>query len=505
LHPAIGRPAPEDLTMKSVLLLALSLSMAILVPSRTTAQETPTVLTRGEYQCQNAFGQSLVALSERSAACLAACQTSPGRQCAFSQDAITRDCLQRARAAAQLPLLRQCAGSDCPECYGGGDCSDYTDSTFFQVTSNVESTISTIFCDDSSSADGLTPAEQKCQLGLARAGERFIQSLEGCFARCQQAVHRGATGFSSCDSAFLDADNFDPRTQRCVERARARFLDGCTGHCQDPPDCLASSCSGLAATIESQGLQLIPDSYCQEPGVCGDRQITGAERCDASATPSGCGSGTACDFSCRNCVPVCGDGLLVAGEFCDESATPNGCPEGSDCVGCDFCEERCGNGRMDVGETCDRNDVRSCPTGTACNASCSSCDPTASATGRLAPCNFFFPSNTWSFEVTAGQNVVVRADDISPQESAGLEFFGNCTNGPFFSGFEDFPCSGAGALEFFCPAATFLAGSDATCSVTLEPVFCSSAPTLYRLDVSGSGLELVSSASPSGAFLDPAP
>ena len=36
----------------------------------------------------------------------------------------------------------------------------------------------------------------------------------------------------------------------------------------------------------------------------------------------------------------------------------------------------------------------------------------------------------------------------------------------------------------------FLAASDATCSVTLEPLFCSSLATFYQLDVSGSGLQL---------------
>ena len=100
--------------------------------------------------------------------------------------------------------------------------------------------------------------------------------------------------------------------------------------------------------------------------------------------------------------------------------------------------------------------------------------------------------------------MVVRADDVSSQASAGLEFFGSCTSGQFFSAFGNFPCSGAGA-SFFCPAATFLAESDATCLVTLEPFFCSSLQTFYQLDVSGTGLQLVSSSSPSGAFLEAIP
>ena len=367
--------------MKYASLIALALSLALVAPPRAQSQETPASLTRGEYQCQNAFGQSILTLSTETGVCLTGCRSRPGGRCSTSfADPITRDCLQRARADAEIQVLRKCAGAACPECYDNGDCSDYTDFAYSQIVSDVDASFSALFCDDSFSADGLTRAEQRCQQGLARAGGRFIETLEHCFARCQQAVHRGATGFSSCDSAFLDAPSFDPRTQRCVDRARARLLDGCTNHCQDPPDCLGYSCPGAAAAIEATAIGLVPATYCQEPGVCGDGQITGAELCDGSATPSGCGIGTFCDFGCRSCTPRCGDGLLVPGEFCDASATPSGCPDGSDCVGCGSCVPRCGNGVIDDGETCDRNNVTTCPAGSACDSTCTVCNPTESAT-----------------------------------------------------------------------------------------------------------------------------
>ena len=492
--------------MKSPSLIVLAVSVIMVTSPRVRSQETPTILTRGEYQCQNAFGRSVLTVSGETGACLTDCRSRPGGRCSTSfPDPITRDCLQRARADAEIQALRKCAGATCPECYEGGDCPDYIDSGFSQAISDVDAGLSTLFCDDSFSADGLTRDEQRCQQGLARAGGRFVASLEHCFAQCQQAVHRGAMGFSSCDSAFLDAPSFDARTQRCVDKARARLLASCTDHCKDPPECLNYTCPTVAVAVEAEAIRAVPATYCQEPGVCGDGQVTGPEVCDPFATPTGCRTGTDCDFSCRTCTTRCGDGLLVPGEVCDQSATPNGCPAGFDCQGCDFCVPRCGNGFTDSDEACDRSDVTSCGAGSACNATCSACDPTESATGRLAPCDFFFPSDTWTFDVTGGQNVVVRADDISTQPSAGLELFGSCTSGQSFSGFENFPCSGAGAGIFFCPAAAFLADSDATCYVTVEPFFCSSSATFYQLDVSGTGLQLVSSSSPSGAFLDALP
>jgi hypothetical protein len=492
--------------MKPTSLITASLLLALAAAWPARSQESPTSLTRAEFKCQKALGGSLAALGTATAACLAECRSSPGRRCfEFSPDAITADCLDRARTAAELPLLRSCAGSDCPECYDGGDCSDYTGSAFSDAVSIADATTSALYCDDSFSADGLTRDEQRCQRGLLRADARFVQGVERCFSHCQEAVNRGATGFSSCSSAFVDAPSFDPRTQRCIDRARGRLRDSCAGHCQDPPDCFGSSCDQAAAALEAQTFGLEPTAYCQEPGVCGDGQVTGAEVCDFSAIPSGCGVGESCNFGCRGCSPVCGDGILVPSEPCDASASPSGCADGFACQSCSFCVEKCGDGVVESGETCDRNAVETCPIGTACDASCSSCQGTESVTEDFPPCDFFFPTDTWNFDVAAGQNVVILADNVASQSSAGLEMFVNCTNGLFSSSFGDFPCSVPGPF-FFCPAITFLTPSDARCSVTVEPFFCPSTTAGYRLDVSGTGLDLVTDdgqpASPSGAFID---
>jgi hypothetical protein len=522
--------------MRTAPVLTLWLVLGILAPSRTHAQETPTTLTRPEFQCQNAFGRSLVAMSNGTGACLAECRSSPGRRCElFFPDAITADCLSRAQSTAQIPLLRDCAGSDCPECYDGGDCSEYTISAFSQAATLVDEAIAQLYCDDSSSADGLTRAEQQCQRGLSRASGRFVEALLRCFANCEKTVQRGATGFSSCESAFLDTPTFDPRAQRCVDRARATLLTSCEGHCQDPPDCFGFSCPQAAVAVEAQTLGLQPATYCQEPGVCGDGQVTGPEVCDASAPVTGCSPGyqcsgcrecvsicgdgrlvsgevcdqsapvTGCDpgyqcFGCSECFPICGDERLVSGEVCDQSAPVSGCPSGQVCESCEFCEIPCGNGVIDPGETCDSSNVGSCPLGEACNATCSACNPTESATEDFPQCSFS-DFDVWNFQIAAGQNVVVRVDTT---DEAGFELFGSCSNGQSFSAFGNLTCSNSFFAE--CAGTAFVAGSDANCSVTVEPFFCDQIPVHYRLDVSGTGLELVTDdgqpASPSGAFVD---
>src|SRR5262249_43852937 len=100
---------------------ALALLVLLLNPGSrpASAQESPDTITRGEHQCQDAFAHALASYSVKAGQCLAKCETSPGRSCGFFAplDTITADCLSRASSAAQIPVLRQCAGTDCPECY----------------------------------------------------------------------------------------------------------------------------------------------------------------------------------------------------------------------------------------------------------------------------------------------------------------------------------------------------------------------------------------------------
>jgi hypothetical protein len=525
-------------------LLALLALLASLTPLRVAAQESPGSITAAEHQCQNAFGKALVDFGAGTAACLQQCETNPGRRCdPFFPDTITGDCLSRVRASAQGRVLRQCAGTDCPECYGGGlDCASYANSAFSQAASTTQQAIGLLYCNDSSSPDGLTRAEQRCQEGLVRDSGHFVEKLQGCFASCAQAVQRGATGFSSCEAAFLDTPTFDPKTQRCVDKARARLLSSCGEHCTDPPDCFPYSCSETAQLIEQQALAADPTTYCADT-VCGDGKITGNEACDPAASPNGCPIGEFCNgcqscyapcfdgilspdelcdptasptgcpsgetcLDCVECVPtpVCGDGQVTFPEVCDPSATPNGCPPGFTCTeDCQFCQLQCGNGVVDPGEVCDPANTASCGPGTTCTTTCDACIPFVSATEDLTPCE---PPvfDQWSFQVTAGQTVLVHADTTDAQTAADLCFVGSCTDGQSFAGDDDVACSFP-PPAFACPETTFTAIADSTCTVdvqTCSPTCSDPFTADYRLDVTGTDLTLVlDDVSPSagGAFV----
>src|SRR5262245_16537739 len=329
-----------EVPMRPVSMLAMAVLLVCASPPRVSAQETPDSVTPAEQRCQRALGGALADLGDATGEALAECQTSPGRQGAlFFPDPITAYCLSRANAAAKRRVLSKCSGSDCPDCYAGGEnCEFYAEGLFSTTASSVELAIDALYCDDAFSADGLTRAEQKCQSKLVDASARFVNTLQRCFAKCQQAVQKGSTT-SSCGGAFLDTPAFDPRTQRCIDRARARLLDGCEDHCADPPDCFPFSCSEAAQLVEEQALTAEPAVYCQDiPQVCGDGLVTGDESCDTAA-PNSCPPGTSC-FGCFACFLNCGNGVVDPGEICDRFASPSGCADGLACSStCDACVE----------------------------------------------------------------------------------------------------------------------------------------------------------------------
>src|SRR5215475_3467005 len=95
-----GASAPTIVRNKEVhmrtaaTMLSLVGILAILGLSAASAQESPTTITRGEHQCQKALARGLAGYANGTGACLAECETEPGRRCSVSfPDTITGNCL----------------------------------------------------------------------------------------------------------------------------------------------------------------------------------------------------------------------------------------------------------------------------------------------------------------------------------------------------------------------------------------------------------------------------
>ena len=371
---------------------------------------------------------------------------------------------------------------------------------FNDARSFADNAISLLYCNDTSSADGLTRPEQRCQSSLLRTVGRFSKATSRCFGWCNKEARRGRRPVESCDAAILDTPAMHPGTQACVDRARARLLGKCEEACTDPPDCFSLSCSQILSFANIQLATLEPQVACEDvpPPVCGDGAVNGFESCDQSATPNGCGPGEQCS-GCSWCFGVCGDGIRSPSEQCDASAGPDGCAAGYACTGSCYCQRLCGNGTIDPGEECEVFGSPTCGAGDVCSGQCT-CETIQSAGEDLSPCTV---SDVWEFRTSAGQGVLVRADSEIAATASDLVLFGTCTDGSAFYADDSFSCS---AGFFSCPAVEFSTATDATCTVQVR-VFgsgssCQNPDTAdYRLDTSGTGLTLVVDDSAGGAFL----
>jgi len=448
--------------MSVVALLAVPLA-----PMRLAAQETPDDLTREESACQDTFGRSLLDVAGRMGTCLAECFTQPGRSCGLfsSLDPITRDCLDRARAAEMVPVLQKCAGSACPECYAGGSCESFAGFQFDTARSSINAALSTLYCNDSFSADGLTRAEQRCQGRLARAGGRYVEAAARCFARCQKSVRRGDLPRSACRSTNLDTPVLDARTQQCIDRARSRFLESCDTGCSDFPECFPLGCEGTLAAVDSEARGFEPTTYCIDEPV------------------------------------QCYDGHLSEKEVCDPTAVPTGCPGGEYCRGCSYCSPpQCGDGLVEAPEVCDPGNPFSCASGTFCSDCLKQCTPITGATEDLTPCA---ARDRWTFQPGSAAAAFVRANTVDSATASDLVLSVQCDHGAGAFADDTFGCS----FGFYgCPAASFWLFGDTTCDVTVSVYGGGScvdpAIARYRLETSGTDLTLLDDdASPSGAFV----
>ncbi|MBM4269060.1 MAG: hypothetical protein FJ144_21045 [Deltaproteobacteria bacterium] len=334
------------MTIRSITpLLAVSLVLLAAFPTR--AQESPDGLTSREWQCTRRSAREVSEYAAFATECLLECneaaKTDPLRFCGpFGFDAATDFCLSRGRVLSQIRMLKACVGEDCPECYFGGSCEDFPRSVLFNTERRTAIRLRPLLCDDGSSPDGSSAAEERCVSRLVGASSRFQSHLRQCFQDCQQRRQKGRVEAEACGVGALDGNGADGALQTCVDQARVRFLRSCL-KCGDTPECWQGTsppltCPNAMALVEQSWAPQEPTLFCADQPICGDGRISGEEECDFDTFPSGCGPDDFCNSQC-GCepFPICGDGQVTGFEPCDFSADPDGCDEGEVCNGCSFC------------------------------------------------------------------------------------------------------------------------------------------------------------------------
>jgi len=204
----------------------------------------PPGLTRDEAACERAFGPATDAFGAAIAACVVRCDAKavrgrlPRSTCFPPYGTTTRACIERARGIETRRIAHGCR-SDCPECYGGGDCSTFGRDALLVTGQVVDGLVRQVLCDDASSIDGLSPAEDRCRRAAGAALGRAARAFGTCYVRCQQREER------SDDFIPLVPCTSPPTTSQirsvanCLARVRRLALGAIARRCEDPPECLA--------------------------------------------------------------------------------------------------------------------------------------------------------------------------------------------------------------------------------------------------------------------------
>jgi hypothetical protein len=213
----------------------------VLAVSASAIGALPPGLTADEASCERAFGPATDAFGAAIAACVVRCDAKfarrklPASACLPPDGATTRSGIERARGVETHRVARACR-ADCPECYDGGDCRTFVRDALVVTEQVVDGLVHRILCDDSSSADGLSPVEDRCRREAGSVLARAARAFGICIVRCQRAVeHERDTPAVPCTAA---APVQIRSVARCLSRVRHLAITAIDRRCQDPPDCL---------------------------------------------------------------------------------------------------------------------------------------------------------------------------------------------------------------------------------------------------------------------------
>jgi hypothetical protein len=120
-----------------------------------------------------------------------------------------------------------------------------------------------IYCDDSGSADGLTPLEGLCQDRTAKCVVKYGYGHARCYAKCRLSEAKDIIPAGSCV-----APASDPPTQACLSKlalATAPRIDRyCVPELGDSPDCNPGVSGANWVTLMAYAVDgFAPAFYCE--------------------------------------------------------------------------------------------------------------------------------------------------------------------------------------------------------------------------------------------------
>jgi lysophospholipase L1-like esterase len=267
--PNVSRNIPLSL------LAAGALAASLVAGPRADAASGP---TRGEIDCQQAMARGLGRFTVALAECVMQCEagaragSNPVSDCLLDDNAsfagATAACVQEAEAEASAEIASGC-GRACPRCYSGGDCEFEAEGRVAGQTIGAGFAASRLlYCDDSSSADGLTAGEAGCQDAAVESLATLIRVQSDCYARCKGQELSGSIPSGQCDPPAPA----DPATAACIARAEQHASTQIDEACVIPgelPECYArfglNDAPSFVRSGEGGFAQSLPVTFCTPP------------------------------------------------------------------------------------------------------------------------------------------------------------------------------------------------------------------------------------------------
>jgi hypothetical protein len=203
----------------------------------------PPGLTHDEAACERVFGPATDTFGAAIAVCVVRCdaKAASGKlarsACLPPYGTAIQACIERARRVQARRIADGCR-ADCPECYGGGNCGTFGHDALVVTGQVVDGLVRQILCDDASSVDGLSPAEDRCRRAAGAALARAARAFGTCFVRCRQREERSRSMPLVACTSPPDAAQIRS-VASCLARVRRLALRAIDRQCENPPECLA--------------------------------------------------------------------------------------------------------------------------------------------------------------------------------------------------------------------------------------------------------------------------
>ena len=134
-----------------------------------------------------------------------------------------------------------------------------------EVAAAIDLYAGLVYCDDSASADGLTPAEATCQDGATKTLASFVVKRLSCFRKCHEEVQKGDLPAGACTLPVSDPDSV-----KCIATASTKAAAAIDKVCAPPggdrPECFgALDGTGWTSLIGGVVDGYDPQFFCGSP------------------------------------------------------------------------------------------------------------------------------------------------------------------------------------------------------------------------------------------------